>query len=62
MGLIRKFLGRENDKSVTEPVRPSPEPEPEPVHIKEISPIDLKTRLDNGDDLIVVDMSTGVRS
>ena len=56
MGLIRKFLGRENDKSVTEPVRPSPEPEPEPIHIKEISPIDLKARLDNGDDLIVVDI------
>ncbi len=35
---------------------PEPEPVPEPIQIEEISPIDLKARLDNSDDLIVVDM------
>ena len=55
MGLTRKVLAKENEKSVTEPVRP-PEPVPEPIQIEEISPIDLKARLDNSDDLIVVDM------
>ena len=56
MGLTRKVLAKENDKSV--PVRPRPEsePVPEPIQIAEISPIDLRARLDNSDDLIVVDM------
>ncbi len=57
MGLTGKVLAKENEKSVTEPVRPpEPEPVPEPIQIEEISPIDLKARLDNSDDLIVVDM------
>ncbi|HMQ53300.1 MAG TPA: rhodanese-like domain-containing protein [Anaerolineae bacterium] len=30
--------------------------DPEPIHVREISPDDLKARLENGDDLIVVDM------
>ncbi len=56
MGLTGKVLAKENEKSV--PVRPPPEsePVPEPIQIEEISPIDLKARLDNSDDLIVVDM------
>ena len=41
MGLTRKVLAKENEKSV--PVRPPPEsePVPEPIQIEEISPIDL---------------------
>lgn len=31
-------------------------PEPEPIQVKEITPDELKARLENGDDLIVVDM------
>ena len=56
IGLTRKVLAKENEKSV--PVRPPPEsePVPEPIQIEEISPIDLRARLDNSDDLIVVDM------
>ncbi len=58
MGPTRKVLAKENDKSVTEPGRPpsESEPGPEPIQIEEISPIDLKARLDKSDDLIVVDM------
>ena len=64
MGFLKKLFGGQNNKpnSVSQPVSnpvPAPPPAPEPVQINEISPADLKARLDNGDDLIVVDMRQG---
>ena len=35
---------------------PPPEPEPQPIRISELTPYELKARLDNGDELVVVDM------
>jgi rhodanese-related sulfurtransferase len=57
MGLLKKLFGskKEEPRQPT-PVRPAPEPEPEPIRINEITPHELKARLDNGDDLVVVDM------
>ncbi len=63
MGLLKKlFGGKEKEEEVTStpaaPPRPEPEPEPEPepININEISPQELKVRLDTGDDVVVVDM------
>lgn len=38
------------------PASPPPIPEPEPIYVNEITPEALKARLDNGDDVIVIDM------
>lgn len=61
MGLFKKFFGNKSSEDEPEIVSPPPppEPEPEPFQINEISAHDLKTRLDNGDDLVVVDMRQG---
>ena len=60
MSLLKKFFGgKESEEKPTPPPPPPPEPEPEPFQINEISPHDLKARLDNGDDLVVVDMRQG---
>jgi rhodanese-related sulfurtransferase len=60
MGILKKiFGGAEPDKPTAQepaPPPPDPEPEPEPIMVTEITPDALKARLDNGDDLIVVDM------
>ena len=58
MNLIKKLFGRKKEKEVSI-MNPSPEslpPEPEPIQINEISPTDLKARLEHDDGLIVVDM------
>lgn len=58
MSIMKKFFGRkEEDKPDVEPAPPpAPEPEPAPIYVNQLSPDELKARLDNGDDLIVVDM------
>ena len=58
MRVIKKVSSKETENSVTEPVRPQPEPESvsKPIQVKEISSVDLRTRLNHDDDLIVVDM------
>jgi len=61
MSFIKKIFGsKEEKKSPTDkqPATPPP-PEPQPIQINEVSPHELKTRLDNGDKLIVVDMRQG---
>ena len=65
MNFIKKmFGGKEEKESVVEqthtsPSQSDPEPEPEPIQVNQISPEELKTRLDNDDDLVVVDMRQG---
>jgi rhodanese-related sulfurtransferase len=63
MGLLKKLFGGKEKEEDVKPVstalpRPEPthEPEPEPIKINEISPQELKARLDNGDHMVVVDM------
>jgi rhodanese-related sulfurtransferase len=59
MSLLKKIFGGKEteEKSHSTPATLSePEPEPEPIKINEVSPQALKARLDNGDDVIVVDM------
>ena len=58
MGLRRRVVDQDSEKAATAPIPPAPEPEPipEPIHIREVSPVDLHTRLEHGDDVIVVDM------
>ena len=60
MGTTTNGSANENKTSATEPPQASPSPQPEPVavpgQIAEISPLDLRARLDNRDDVIVVDM------
>jgi rhodanese-related sulfurtransferase len=64
MGFLKKFFGGRDDeeKPTVEPPpapAPPPEPEPEPIQVYEISPDQLMARLDNGDELMVVDMRQG---
>lgn len=57
MELFKKlFRGREETKPVLAVPLLPPEPKPEPIKINEISPQDLKLRIDNGDNLVIVDM------
>ncbi|MCG3210663.1 MAG: Thiosulfate sulfurtransferase GlpE [Anaerolineae bacterium] len=58
MSFIKKLFGK---SETTEPTAapPPPSPEPAPIRVTEISPADLKARLDNGDEVIVVDMRQG---
>lgn len=60
MSFLKKIFGGKESKENVQPtpavLAPEPEPEPEPLTIQEISPQDLKARLDQGDNLIVVDM------
>jgi rhodanese-related sulfurtransferase len=60
MSLFKKFFGGKTEKTTAStpaaPPTTQPEPEPEPIRINEIDVYELKTRLDNGDNLVVVDM------
>lgn len=57
MGLLKKIFGSKGEeKKVEQPTPAAREPEPEPFRINEISPQELKSRLDNGDNVTVVDM------
>jgi rhodanese-related sulfurtransferase len=63
MKFIKKLFGKSgqpvaNPEPVSVP-EPNPEPEPEPMKINEILPDQLQARLENGDDLLVVDMRQG---
>ena len=59
MSFLKKLFGSEkkepgNPTPAAPPAPPSPEPEP--IRITEITPTELKARLDNGNQTIVVDM------
>jgi rhodanese-related sulfurtransferase len=65
MGILKKLFGSKDEKEEAKvvaapppPLEPTPEPEPEPevIQVNQIEPDELKTRLDNGDELIVIDM------
>ena len=60
MSFLKHIFGSREEKqaSQSEPT-PAPQPprvEPERLNVKELTPDELKARLDNGDDLVVVDM------
>lgn len=54
MSFLKKLFGKA-EPPAPRPTPPPP-PEPAPIRITEILPADLKARLDNGDNVIVVDM------
>jgi rhodanese-related sulfurtransferase len=57
MGLLKKIFGsKKEEKEMVQSTPVAPEPEPEPIKINEVSPQELKARLDSGDNVIVVDM------
>jgi len=59
MSFLKKIFGgkgKDKEPMTEQPTPPPAPPEPEPIQVNEITPHDLKERLDNGDDLIVVDM------
>ena len=58
MSFLKKLFGRDKKEPKPVPAAPpsSPVSEPEPIQITEITPTDLKSRLDNGNNMIVVDM------
>ncbi len=55
MSFFKKFFGGKEEATPITPSAPPP-PRPEPVKIQEISPQELKARLANGDNLVVIDM------
>ena len=58
MSFLKKLFGGGEKKLEPVTVAPPapPAPEPEPIQITEITPTELKSRLDNGNEMIVVDM------
>jgi len=55
MSFLKKLFGGEKKEPESVPAT-SPTPEPEPIRITEITPTELKSRLNNGHEMIVVDM------
>lgn len=55
MDIFKRLFGSQKEIAASISA-PPPIPEPQPIQITEISPQELKARLDNGDELIVVDM------
>jgi rhodanese-related sulfurtransferase len=53
MGLLKKIFGSKGAEKKVEQSTPAA---PEPLRINEISPQELKAKLDNGDNVMVVDM------
>ena len=57
---MKKWFGKSDTPAATSaPVVAPPQPESEVIKVNEILPDDLKHRLDNSDELIVVDMRQG---
>ncbi len=56
VSFFKKIFGGKEDRTESSSTPPAPPPQPEPVKITEISPEQLKARLDNGDELVVVDL------
>ncbi len=55
MGFLKKLFGREEQQAEAAPP-PAYQSEPPPLRVTEISPQELKTQLDNGHNVLVVDM------
>jgi rhodanese-related sulfurtransferase len=53
---LKRLLGGQEKGEAVHPAPAALPSTPEPIQINEISPQELKARLDNGDNLIVVDM------
>ena len=58
MNFWQKLFGRRMDEQTDRPAS-IPATQPEPVSVNEISPQALKIRLDNGDNILVIDMRQG---
>ncbi len=63
MGILDKLFGRKQDKQATmkpTPATPASKPEPAPaqetIKVTEITPAALMARINNGDDVFIVDM------
>ncbi len=56
MNFLKKLFGGDTQKEKTPPSASSPAPAPEPIQITEISPQQLKERLNNNHEVMVVDM------
>lgn len=57
MSFLKKLFGREEQQAEAPPPPAyQPEPPPPPLRVTEISPQELKTQLDNGHNVLVVDM------
>lgn len=57
MSFFKKIFGSKGEDSAkSSSTPPAPPPVPEAIKITEISPEQLKGRLDNGDELVVVDL------
>jgi adenylyltransferase/sulfurtransferase len=58
VSILKKIFGSKEETASgrQRPQAAPPPPRPEPVKITEISPEQLKARLDNGDDVLVVDL------
>lgn len=56
VSFFKKLFGGKEDKAIKPTPLAVPPPEPEPLRIREVSPQELKARMDNGDNLVIVDM------
>ena len=58
MAFLKKLFGgnKGNEEAPPSPQPAMPEPEPEPLQIQQILATELKARLDQGDDVLVIDM------
>jgi rhodanese-related sulfurtransferase len=60
MSILKKIFGGNEKEETADPILaappPTPEPEPAPIQINEVTPDELKARLDNGDEVLVIDM------
>jgi rhodanese-related sulfurtransferase len=59
MSFLKRFFGGSKKEAESAPAAASSSPIPEPIRIAEITPTELKSRLDNGNEMIVVDMRQG---
>jgi len=56
VSFLKKLFGGGKKEAKPAPAAASSSPIPEPIWITEITPTELKSRLDNGNEMIVVDM------
>ena len=59
MSIFNKLFGKKDKEEAAAPIpvsAPPPGSEPEPLHVTQISPQELKAKLENGHNVLVVDM------